>query len=577
MPSMTPEQRAAKKLADRLSDPFKAMNNEEVNFFLTCKGKMGNLIFMPNSKNRIGVINDTYVFPLSNPTSEQTTTVETWGRALGVRRGCHSNSLVASSEFFEATVAKMEAHDDDSRAALKQIQELLCPVRQMEIMADGCVHKRKSVAGKGGKGKVVAIDNGEQYTVEQGIARQVFWFLNSCSRDEDFRNACFDVFFLGLEMAAGGKAVVLPESGSDEAKTEWDRISALFFGVAERTVEPCLDDEDGLPIPTITKTTDDGKSISILYDTMVNDEGSHCLRNNIVQVSNEDGEEDIDEPIESPRFVVGCTISTQYQRGEPEATMPLACDDASCLDHKKFVELPVWAINRLRSLAESLIGFVPPVLEKATDKEKNFDFCEVAATYFTTEHAEWDHGSDADRLASMKRLSAAPWRSPVVAFHVESGKKVKRLGKYYSIEEKAVFDTYFTCPGFHDAPEHCLDEFKKYRRSIDGVIKPLIADAIGFKIKHPLIVVDGAAAPLNKRKRKPAAAAGSGRGGGSSACADDITSLVQSFGAELDRGFELTNKRLKAIIDHLGLQDRVAAQDAVEDTVEDTVEDAVEE
>ena len=567
---MSPEQRAAKKLADRLSDPFKAMNDDDIDLFLSCKNKMNNMIFLPNSKIRMGVINDTHVFPLSNPANEETTTTDTWSRALGLRRACHSNSLVASSELFEATVAKMEAHDDDSRNALKQLAELLCPVRQMQIMADGCVHKRKSIAGKGGKGKVVAIDNGEQYTVEQGIARQVFWFLNSCSRDEEFRNACFDVYFLGMQMNSDGKAAVLPESCSTEAKIEWNRISAFFFGVAERMVEPCLDDEDGLPIPTITKTNDEGKTISILYDTMASDAAAKCLRTNIVQVSQE---EDDDEPINPPRFVVGCTVSTQHTRAETETTMPRGCDDVPCLDHRKFVELPFWALNRLRSLAEALIGFVPPVLEKADNPATNFDFAEAAAAYFTSEHPEWDHGSDDDRVASMKRLASAPWRNALIT-HYESGAKVRRMAKYYTIEEKSVVDTYFSCPGFHDAKEHCLDEFKKYRRSIDGVIKPVIADAIKFTSKHPLIVVDGAAAPNNKRKRKPAGAGSGSRGGGSSAGAGgDMAAIVQLIEAAIDRRFEPTAKRVKAILDHLG-KDDPAAEDA---TIEDADEDAVEE
>jgi len=573
---MTPEQRAAKKLADRLSDPFKVMDSDQLEQLVACKGKMGNLVFLPNNKARMGVINDTHIFPISNPTSEETTTVDTWARALGMRRACHSNSLVASSEVFEATVAKMEAHDDDSRAALKQLRDLLCPVRQMQIMADGCVHKRKSVAGKGGKGKVVAINTEEEYTVEQGIARQVFWFLNSCSRDEEFRNACFDIFFLGMATGEDGK-VSMHETGTPEAKAEWDRISAMFFGIAERTVEPCLDDEDGLPIPAVTKTTDEGKNISILYDTMSNNADTKCLRTNIVQVSSQDDEEeeeDSEESIDPPRFVVGCTVSTMHQRGEAEATMPRSCDDVPCLDHRKFVELPAWALNRLRSLAEALIGTVPPVLEKADDAATNFDFVEVAGKYFTDKHAEWDHGSDADRKAAMKRLSTAPWRNTIVPHFLESGEKVKRVAKYYTIEEKAVVDTYFTCPGFHDANEHCIDSYKKYRRSVDGIIKPVIADAIGYKLKHPLIVFDGAASN-NKRKRKAPASSsgGGGRGGGggssSSASAGDMTAIMSLIESAMDKRLESTNKRLKALIDHYEIPDPVVEDATLDDAVDE--------
>ena len=540
---LTAEQRAAKKVAEKLSDPFKIMNDAQASLITNMPAVAKQMFFLPASKQRVCSIKETHVFPISNPVGESITTMN-WASMRTLRKTCGSNSLVAASEKFEATVAKMETHSDDSRAALEQIGELLCPLRAMEIMVDGKVHKRKSVPGKGGKGKVVAItDTEEKYTPEQGLARQVFWFLNSCSRDEEFRNACFDKFFLGLETTDF-------VTGSKETNDEWNRIASLFFGVAEIPIEPVLDVEDGLPIPTISKRGETGKKVSVLWDVMNSDPDSPCVRTSIIQVTAEDEEE---QSIESPRFVLGCTIQTLHTRGEAERSMPMACgDQVAPMDHRKFVELPPWALTRLRNLSQLMLGYVPAVLERADETGTAFDFVQVASDHFATNYPNWEDGDDRDRQVSIARLGNATWRIPLTA-HVDVDEDPEisySFTNYYTVEQKSVVDTYFTAPGFHDAEFHSAEDYKRYRRQVDGLLKPIIADSIGYKLKNPLIVVDG----TNNKRKSPSQRANKSSGG---VKGDEMLAQIAANVEKMGKQLQSMHKRVKLLCDVKGIVDEV--------------------
>ena len=463
----------------------------------------------------------------------------------------------------------------------------LCIVHQMEIMQNGKVHKKESVAGKGGKGKVVAIPTGEKYSYSQGIARQTIAFLDGCkASDDDLRNAFFDIYFLKLPYTEDCK-LILPDTGTEEAKDMWKSISSRFFGVASTQVEPLLDEVDGLPIPYYSHIVEGSdKKSSALLDSCIDQPLSSFTRSNIVQVNDapeeedEDAEEPEDKPVNAPSYKLGFTVTFLTDDSENPVPFPKSYNDiAQPLDMRKFIACPPWMLNRLRSLSEMLLGKIPAVIDNADAADYSMNFVETANEYFSEYYADMYDGSDDDRKNMRKRIAQAPWRNPIVVKTIPGSDQTKReMVRYYSPEEKSLVDTYFVFPGYHDALEHCKDSYKKHRREVDSLLKPLIADSINFKIRGKLILAESVAKPKATRKRKAPAsdgAAGSS-GGGSSAS----TTLIdpEAFRAIFKQCFqeesEPLQKRLKLLMQHFEI-DMEADGEAEDVTMQQQEEVAV--
>ena len=573
--------RGEKKLQEKLNDPFKFMSDQVCGQVAQLRKNVNTLMFFENApdsvNSRAGVINVNCTFPISNPTTEDgTITFDLYHDADADRKTFYKKSLVAPADFFDDTVSRLQAkakESDDNGIDMDTYDNALCTVRQMEIMSNGKVHKRDSVAGKGGKGKVVSIATGEKYTYPQAIARQTIAFLDDCkSTDDDLRNAFFDAYFLQLSSNAECK-LILPDTGTDEAKDIWKSIAGRFFGVAACIVEPLLDGDDGLPIPYYYHTTEgtDEKS-SILLDSSLDQPMSSFTRTNIVQIhdapeyEDEDAEEPEDKPVEAPPYKLGFTVTFINDDTERPAAFPKSYEDIDHpLDMRKFIACPPWMLNRLRSLSEQLLGEIPPIIDKADAAEHKMNFVDVANEFYPRQFGTMYELGDDERKKARHKISNAPWRSPIVTKNVvDSDKTFREIVRYYSLEEKSLVDTYFVFPNFHDADEHCKESYKRYRREVNTLLKPLIADSINFKIRGKLVLAESAPKPKPSRKRKAAADGGAGSSGGSSAALIDPDALREMFKSCFKKESEPLQKQLKLLLDHFEIPMEVDAADAAD-------------
>ena len=104
--------RSEKKQQEKLNDPHKFMTDTVASQVAGIRKNVNTLMFFENASDsvnsRAGVINIGFLFPINNPSPEDgKVTSALWQDADAERKSFCERSLVATADFFDATVRRL--------------------------------------------------------------------------------------------------------------------------------------------------------------------------------------------------------------------------------------------------------------------------------------------------------------------------------------------------------------------------------------------------------------------------------------------------------------------------------------